>query len=215
VFEIGEGIVMKHLDEDLSAYISGELNEGRRLEVEMHLKECDSCSRELSRLQNLHAILGEAEQREPSAHFTEKVLDVVKQPPKTSFLKNRKRIAWLALAASVAAAVFILNLGRNFRSSVPAQNNPTVAKLQKKQEPPVVTRKEEKPVLVQTKPVPKKEVMPPSTVEIAKNEKSLSPEEVELIANLDTLENMDLILNYEDVDHMETAVVANDEESTQ
>jgi hypothetical protein len=38
---------------------------------------------------------------------------------------------------------------------------------------------------------------------------------VELIANLDTLENMDLIMYYQDVDHMETAVVANDEESTQ
>jgi len=215
---------MKHLDEELSAYISGELDEGSRIEVEAHLKECESCSGELSRLRDLETILAAAEQKEPSERFTEQVLDAAKHTRQKSSQKNRKRIAWLALAASAVAVILILNFYRNARPPAPALKNPPVATLPKKQEKPALAKKEEKGGPVAPKPAPEIQTKPLSPPEMAKAEKmenvekiekTLSPEEVELIANLDTLENMDLILNYQDVDHMETAVVANDEESTQ
>ena len=54
-----------HLEEELSAYADGELNERARRAVEKHLANCEACSTLLSELQDTKALLSELPKVEP------------------------------------------------------------------------------------------------------------------------------------------------------
>ena len=55
----------------LSAFVDGELTEEERAEVLAHVSECEKCRRLLGELTALHAALGELEDEDVPAGFTE------------------------------------------------------------------------------------------------------------------------------------------------
>ena len=58
----------------LSAFVDGELTEEERAEVLAHVSECEKCRRLLGELTALHAALGELEDEDVPAGFTEGVM---------------------------------------------------------------------------------------------------------------------------------------------
>jgi anti-sigma factor RsiW len=103
----------------LHAYFDGELDLVRSLEFEEHLKACESCAKELSRLQSLRkGIASEALYRGAPAGLEARlrgqgVIGSVVAPnrapvPIAQFASPRRRaIEWLAVAAAVLVAVWI------------------------------------------------------------------------------------------------------------
>jgi len=59
-----------HPEEDLSAYVDGELGERARRAVEEHLATCEACSTLLSELQSTKSLLSELPRVEPRRSFT-------------------------------------------------------------------------------------------------------------------------------------------------
>ena len=64
----------------LSAFVDGELTEEERAEVLAHVSECEKCRRLLGELTALHAALGELEDEDVPAGFTEGVMAEVEYP---------------------------------------------------------------------------------------------------------------------------------------
>lgn len=62
----------------LSAFVDGELTEEERAEVLAHVSECEKCRRLLGELTALHAALGELEDEDVPAGFTEGVMAAVR-----------------------------------------------------------------------------------------------------------------------------------------
>lgn len=196
---------MKHFEEELSAYISDDLDTERQGEVESHLKKCESCSRELVRLQELAKLLVSVQERNPSRDFKTRVVNSVRHNPANT--RNRQWIMWLAAAAAVTIMALILKPEPAEKPAAKIHKTIPVTKPVGSQDR-VSLPKEQKP----------NEVMPAAKEkrpEPSQTQEALSSEEVQLIANLDALENMDLIVNYEDVDHLETALIAEDEDDSQ
>ena len=174
-----------HLEEDLSAYLAGELSSAEKERAERHLAECPECSQKLEQLRGLNHFLAQAEPLQPSNRFLHRVMARVEEDRRLIAFRSRRTIAWLALAASIAFLVFVLGLENN------VQPPPGVARWNpKKVETPQGT--------------------PSKTAGSAQTER-MSAEEAELIANLDVLENMDLIQDYDSVENLEVALLGNEE----
>ena len=99
----------------LSAFVDGELTEEERAEVLAHVSECEKCRRLLGELTALHAALGELEDEDVPAGFTEGVMAAVRAEKAAKKPQTKKRSAWrrwmpMAACAAIdalAAAVTI------------------------------------------------------------------------------------------------------------
>ena len=78
----------------LSAFVDGELTEEERAEVLAHVSECEKCRRLLGELTALHAALGELEDEDVPAGFTEGVMAAVRAEKAAKKPQTKKRSAW-------------------------------------------------------------------------------------------------------------------------
>ena len=78
----------------LSAFIDGELTEEERAEVLAHVSECEKCRRLLGELTALHAALGELEDEDVPAGFTEGVMAAVRAEKAAAKPQVKKRSTW-------------------------------------------------------------------------------------------------------------------------
>src|SRR5918996_6345302 len=100
---------MPHLEIELSAYISDELNEFERKRVEEHLASCPQCMEQLQRLQKLDVLLKQ-EELEPSPDFVDNVLWRVDQERKVLSFRFRKGIAFFVAVAILVFFAFLISL---------------------------------------------------------------------------------------------------------
>jgi hypothetical protein len=170
---------MDHLEEDLSAYLSNELDESERKSVEAHLSSCQVCNEKLQQLQKLESLTEQDVSIEPHPDFLKKVMMRVDQESRIIRFRSRRNLAIFIAAAVLAFFVFILSLKN------PSPVQPTVV-----HHPP--------------KPV----VSPPS------HQMEQKPDDVELIAHLDELENMEVIRRFNDLDQLDAAILLTENEVT-
>ena len=78
----------------LSACVDGELTEEERAEVLAHVSECEKCRRLLGELTALHAALGELEDEDVPAGFTEGVMAAMRAEKAAKKPQTKKRSAW-------------------------------------------------------------------------------------------------------------------------
>lgn len=174
-----------HLEEKLSAYLAGELEASEEKLAESHLRGCPECAAQLERLRQLDGMLDQLQAVEPSSDFLQRIRQQVGVDKRLIIFRSRRTVAWLALAASIIFAVFILNLKKEVQPP-----------------PPPITHW--KPKTETTRPDSAQSVPPPE---------QLTPEEVELIAHLEVLEEIDLIENYDSLENLELALIAPSEEN--
>lgn len=121
----------KHVKELLVAYIDGELDAQQKEALEIHLKHCDTCSKELKDLKALLKVLKNEEMIQPSnkirTNFNE-ALEHEKHQISTHHLYTSKtlslpKIVWpvLKVAASIVFLVSAFLLGRYQNSSATNQ----------------------------------------------------------------------------------------------
>lgn len=183
----------KHLDEELSSYLAGELNEKESENVRAHLSGCAVCTEKLKQLEQLNVLLSESSGLTPSSGFAKAVLNKIDEERRIVAFRSRRTIVWLAAAAAIVFAVLLL--------SIQKENQPHLA--------PVAHWK---PKVHAPAPKPTPPVAPKTPSEPANQ---VSPEDAGLIANLDILENMDVIDNYDNLEYLEAALVAGDEEKSE
>jgi anti-sigma factor RsiW len=175
----------RHSNEALSAYLAGRLSGAERAAVEEHLKTCAACYAELDRLKEVDHLLAQDGQIEPSRNFTQRVLEQVNRENRVVSFRARRVAAWVAAAAVIVFAVFLLRILKDGGPPPPA---PLVKKTPAQQEP----------VVKQPAPAPA--------------ESSLTPEDADLIAHLDELEDMELIDNFDSLQELDTALLASEAE---
>ena len=90
----------------LSAFVDGELTEEERAEVLAHVSECEKCRRLLGELTALHAALGELEDEDVPAGFTEGALAAAVTIPRTAMKQEANDAAPAAPAAQEDQAMF-------------------------------------------------------------------------------------------------------------
>lgn len=90
----------------LSAFIDGELTEEERAEVLAHVSECEKCRRLLGELTALHAALGELEDEDVPAGFTEGVMAAVRAE-KAAMPRMKKPSAWRRWMPMAACAAIV------------------------------------------------------------------------------------------------------------
>jgi len=187
----------KHPEEELSSYVSGELNDSEGKRIEDHLQNCTECAEKVEEMRHLHEVLSEADVLEPSPYFTKRVLARVDDERKIIAFRSRRTIFWLAAAASIVFVVFLLSIQKETTPRAPSSH----------WKPPLHSAPG------QTKSV----VVPPSHQEPVTEhiQKEATSEDPELIANLDAFENWDVIQNYENLEYLEAAVVAGNEEKSE
>lgn len=193
-----------HLEENLSAYLAGELGSAEKQSAERHLNECPECRDELESLRKLDAMLSHAGLIEPSAGFVSGVMNRIEQDRKVISFRSRRTLAWLAIAAAVAFFAFFVGI-RQWHQQGGMASHPKLKKheTEKQNLPPV---QPQQPVLTQPQQTP---VVAP----VQPQPQQLDPEEAELIANLDILENMDVIENYDSMENLDVALLGATEES--
>ena len=180
---------MPHPEEELSAFVSGELNEIERKLVEEHLTVCAQCMEHLRRLQKLDEILLEQhDELEPSHDF---VQGVIAQTDREKIVRSffpHKRLTILVAAAVIAFFAFLLSLQKEIPSA-----------------PPIVKERSDADT-----------THPPALSPVHPREEHISPqpptepsvmEDAELIAHLEELQDMELIQNLQDVDRLDLAVI--------
>ena len=91
----------------LSAFVDGELTEEERTEVLAHVSECEECGRFLGELTVLHAALGELEEEDVPAGFTEGVMAAVRAEKAAAKPQAKKRSAWRRWMPMAACAAII------------------------------------------------------------------------------------------------------------
>lgn len=91
----------------LSAFVDGELTEEERAEVLAHVSECEKCRRLLSELTALHAALGELEDEDVPAGFTEGVMAAVCAEKAAKKPQTKKRSAWRRWMPMAACAAIV------------------------------------------------------------------------------------------------------------
>jgi hypothetical protein len=170
---------MDHLEEDLSAYISNELDESQKKSVEAHLATCPICTEKQRQLQKLENLTEQEKPIEPPPDFLKKVMSRIDRESRVIRFRSRRNVAIFVAAAVFAFFVFILSL-----------RNPVRV-------PPPLVHHTPKPAI--STPSPKAQ------------EKS---EDVELIAHLDELENMEVIRQFNDLDQFDTAIMLAESEVT-
>lgn len=206
-----------HVTEDLSAYLANELDQSERSRVELHLRDCESCRKELDKHKRLNELLAASQPIAPSDEIIRGVMQRV-QHEEPGFTK--RVLPWLAIAAILAAVLFLLRI----RKETPAPGelvkkanppiikpvNPTPAPKELPQtvvEPPLIVKKTP-PKETVVKPVPETiPEEPPQMVQKENPQTSISPEDEETIAKIDELENMDVISNYENLENLEVALI--------
>ncbi len=202
-----------HVHENIPAYLAGELSETERRELEFHLRECTECSREFAAQKKLDEVLSKAQPISPRPELIQQVMQQARDTQNVVSFRKRSLLPWLAVAAVVAVILFLLRIQKE-TPAPPVQvkkspivkpeiqkQTPTVKPVPREPEPPQVTKKEKK---LPERPVPPKE----------ENEvPTLSPEEDEVVAQLDELENMDVISNYENLENLELALIGESNES--
>lgn len=114
-----------------SIYLDGELPEDYKADYELHLKTCEACQKELSKLRNLHALL-EADSNSISLSQQQLDQSFDKLMVKMNYSKNTKHskkqfrslryIIPAAAAAAVVAVVVPMRL-RNATPSVPVSTS--------------------------------------------------------------------------------------------
>jgi hypothetical protein len=170
---------MDHLEEDLSAYLSNELDESQKKSVEAHLSSCHTCTEKLQQLQKLESLTEQEVSIDPHPDFLKKVLTRVDQESRILRFRFRRNVAIFIAAAVLAFFVFILSL-----------KNPSPVK-------PTEVHK-----------VPKPAISSPS------HQIEKKPDDVELIAHLDELENMEVIRQFNDLDQFDAAIMLAENEVT-
>lgn len=90
----------------LSAFVDGELTEEERAEVLAHVSECEKCRSLLGELTALHAALGELEDEDVPAGFTEGVMAAVRAERRQK-AANKKRSAWRRWMPMAACAAIV------------------------------------------------------------------------------------------------------------
>jgi hypothetical protein len=208
-----------HVTDDLSAYLANELDQNERSRVELHLRDCESCQKELEKHKRLNEVLGGSQPISPSPEIIRGVMQQVQHEQKTIAFK--RLLPWLAIAAVLVAVLFLLRIQKE---------TPVPGEVVEKKNPPVIrpinpptpapkelpqTKIENPPVVKITPPrepieKPEPETIPEETPQIAEQvnpQTSISPEDEEMIAKIDELENMDVISNYENLENLEVAIM--------
>ena len=91
----------------LSAFIDGELTEEERAEVLAHVSECEKCRRLLGELTALHAALGELEDEDVPAGFTEGVMAAMRAEKAAAKPQVKKRSTWRRWMPMAACAAIV------------------------------------------------------------------------------------------------------------
>jgi hypothetical protein len=207
-----------HVTEDLSAYLANELDQSERSRVELHLRDCESCRKELDKHKRLNELLAASQPITPGDQIIRGVMRQVQPAEKSSI--GKRVLPWLAIAAILAAVLFLLRIRKEtpVPDDVVKKTPPPIIKPvnpmpppkelpQTVVEPPSIVKKTppKEPVL---KPVPETiPEEPPQIVQQQNPQTSISPEDEETIAQIDELENMDVISNYENLENLEVALI--------
>ena len=181
----------KHPEEELSSYVSGELNDAERNQIEEHLRNCAECTEKVEEIRHLNEVLNEADSLEPSPFFTRRLLARVDDERKIIAFRSRRTIWWLAAAASIVFVVFLL--------SIQKETTP-IAPISHWKPPAHTTGGQTRRVVNVASPLPQ-----------TSPQNGTTGEDPELIANLDAFENWDVIQNYENLEYLEAAVIAGNE----
>jgi hypothetical protein len=207
-----------HVTDDLSAFLANELDQNERSRVELHLRDCEACRNELDKHNRLNEVLANAQPISADPKIIRGVMQRIQHEEKSNF--SKRVLPWLAIAAVLAAALFLLKIRKETAApdEVVKKKNPPVIKPINPQpspkespqtiiEPPSIVKKTppKEPIV---KPVP--ETMPqqpPQMVQQQTPQTSISPEDEEMIAKIDELENMDVISNYENLENLEVAII--------
>jgi hypothetical protein len=205
-----------HVTDDLSAYLANELDQNERSRVELHLRDCESCRKELEKHKRLNEVLGGSQPISPGPEIIRGVMQQIQHEQKVTAFK--RLIPWLAVAAVLAGVLLLLRIQKE--TPVPGEvvkKTPPVIKpinprpLPKEspetkiENPPVVKNTQSKEPIVKPEP----QTIPEETPRIAEQvnpQTSISSEDEEMIAKIDELENMDVISNYENLENLEVAI---------
>jgi Putative zinc-finger len=206
-----------HVTDDLSAYLANELDQTERSRVELHLRDCESCRKELDVQKRLDEVLANSQPISPRSEILRGVMHQVEHEQKVTAFK--RLLPWLAVAAVLAAVLFLLRIQKEtpVPGEVVKKTPPVIKPINPRPFPKESpqTRIENPPVVKNTppeepivKPVP--ETIPEETPQIAEElnpQTLISPEDEEMIAKIDELENMEVISNYENLENLEVAIM--------
>ncbi len=99
----------RHVSENLSSYLDNELSDKERLEVELHLKTCEACAKELSQLKNLSLKLKAWPVPELRAGFEGVVRDkIVRQEIERGRVPMDKKTLKVLIPSGVLAGILLL-----------------------------------------------------------------------------------------------------------
>jgi hypothetical protein len=207
-----------HVTDDLSAYVANELDQNERSRVDLHLRDCESCRNELDVQKRLNDVLATSQQISPRPEILRGIMHRVQHEEKSNF--SKRVLPWLAIAAVLVAVLFLLKIRKE---------TPVPEEVVKKKNPPVIEpihpqpspkespqTKIETPSIVRKTPphepivIPTPETLPQEPQQIVQQKNpqtSISPEDEEMIAKIDELENMDVISNYENLENLEVAII--------
>src|ERR1700687_5587118 len=93
-------------EELVHAYVDRELDLVKSLELELHLSECDACSKGYARLQALRSALGTVYQQ-PSAQLQKRVVSALRQNGKSEARRKLLPWRWISVAASFALLLIL------------------------------------------------------------------------------------------------------------
>ncbi len=207
-----------HVNENIPAYLAGELNDEERRTVELHLNDCKTCKHELENQKKLDEILSQAQSIEARPELLQGVIQQVRIQQKTvSF--SRRILPWLAAAAVIAVVLFLLKIQKDSPAPVEQVKKSPIIKPEISPEPqptpkfePIQPKPEPEPQITKKdKEIPVPLPQPEKPEEIP----HLTPEEAEVVAQLDELEEMELISNYENLENLELALIGEGNESLQ
>jgi len=88
------------------AYVDRELDLVKSLELERHLTDCDTCSKEYAGLQALRSVVGSVYQK-PSAQLQKRVMSAIRKDVGSEARPPVMSWRWLGVAASLVLLVFL------------------------------------------------------------------------------------------------------------
>jgi anti-sigma factor RsiW len=92
----------------IDPYLDGELDLVRSLEIEAHLKDCQTCAQVYTELRSLHAAVSDTTLRyEPPAALRNRVRSVVRDEGELTNRSSRLTWRWLVPVAAVAVLVIV------------------------------------------------------------------------------------------------------------
>ncbi|MDD5655481.1 MAG: DUF4349 domain-containing protein [Candidatus Omnitrophica bacterium] len=99
----------RHIKEELSGYLDGQLTQQQRKKVEAHLKECDACAKELERLKMLSAQLNMWKAPALDESFDSSVkAEIVRRELERGQVKMKKRTLAIMIPSGVLAGILLL-----------------------------------------------------------------------------------------------------------